>query len=377
MQQQWGTTSGGEAVQLVTLRNATGWRAEVLTYGATLARLVAPDADDLVLGLRDLRAYERENEPYLGAVVGRVGNRIANGTFTLNGKLYKLVTNNNSGGIPCHLHGGTRGFDKRCWEIVERGAEGRDVKLHLHSPDGEEGYPGALDVWVTYSLAPSCGLLRVHYEATVQGSPTPVNLTNHSYFNLAGEASGTAVLPTHTLLVRASYFTPVDKGMIPTGEIRPVAGSPFDFCSAAHTMAELAAKYPTCPQLAAANGYDHNFVLDHPADEAALLRAECRDALPQLPAISVKESTTGRELHVWTTQPGVQVYAGNFLDVPAAITKSGRSYGAHTGLALETQHFPDSVNHPNFPSTILNPGERFSSTTVFLFEQPQVTAVKQ
>ena len=280
-------------------------------------------------------------------VVGRYGNRIANGRFTLDGRTYALATNNG----PNHLHGGLKGFDKVVWvaEGFERGGSVGVTYRHV-SPDGDEGYPGRVEVRVSYTLSPS-NELAVDYEATTD-RPTPINLTQHSYFNLAGDASGDVL--GHQLTIDADRFTPVDATLIPTGELAPVAGTPFDFRQPTTIGARIAADHP---QLKTGNGYDHNFVLNgwSPGSSQALHHAA-----------RAVDPGSGRTLDVATTEPGVQFYSGNFLD-GTVVGKSGRAYGRRHGFCLETQHFPDSPNHPAFPSTILRPGDTYRSRTVFTF----------
>jgi aldose 1-epimerase len=300
--------------------------------------LLVPDRTgklgDIVLGYESLDSYIK-NSPYFGSIVGRYGNRIAKGLFTLDGVTYKLAVNNGQN----HLHGGSKGFDKVVWKaepVREAGAAG--VKLTYLSRDGEEGYPGNLSVTVVYSLTDE-NELRISYEA-VTDRPTPVNLTHHSYFNLAGEGD----ILGHELVVNAESYTPVDAGLIPTGEIRPVKGSPFDFTTP-HAIGERIARVE--------GGYDHNFVLRGGGGRLDL-------------AARVFEPKSGRVMEIRTTEPGLQFYSGNFLD--GTITgKGGRVYSKHAGFCLETQHFPDSPNRPGFPSTILRPGSVYKSLTVHRF----------
>jgi len=299
-----------------------------------------------VLGYDKVADYI-EATPYFGAVVGRYGNRIAAGKFTLDGETYTLAKNNDPGGIKCHLHGGDRGYDKVVWDaagIVRDGAVG--MKLHYLSRDGEEGYPGNLDITVHYWLTDD-NEVRVEYSAKTDKA-TPVNLTQHSYFNLAGHASGTIL--DHVMMIAADHITPTDKGLIPTGELMPVAGTPFDF----HTPTAIGKRIDADhQQIAYGPGYDHNFVLSRWDGK---LR----------PAAKVYEPKSGRVMEVLTTEPGVQFYAGNFLD-GSNVGKGGHPYERRTGFCLETQHFPDSPNQPNFPSCILRPDEVYSHTTVYRF----------
>jgi len=346
----FGKTSDGTPVKVFTLTNSNGMKLRVMNYGAIVLSLEVPDRDgkpgDIVLGYKTLAEYIKET-PYFGAVVGRYGNRIAGGKFALDGTAYTLATNNEPGGIPCSLHGGLKGFDKVVWDAVgveKPGAMG--VKFSYRSKDGEEGYPGNLDLTVTYWLTDN-NEWQIEYTATTDKA-TPLNVTQHSYFNLRGEGNGDIL--GHELTLNASRFTPVTAGLIPTGELRPVAGTPFDFTSP-HAIGErINAKDE---QMKFGGGYDHNWVLDGTRRELS-------------PAATVYEPTTGRVMEVFTTEPGIQFYAGNFLD--GTLTgKQGKPYVYRSGLALETQHFPDSPNHPDFPSTILRPGEEFKSTTVYRF----------
>jgi aldose 1-epimerase len=299
-------------------------------------------SDDVVLGFDVIEGY-LATEPYFGAVVGRYGNRIAKGRFTLEGKSYQLATNNG----PNHLHGGIKGFDKVVWEPepFEHGGES-GVVFTFTSPDGDEGYPGVVNARVTYTLTAANELI-VDYFATAD-KPTPINLTQHGYFNLAG--AGTGDILGHRLTLDADRFTPVDATLIPTGDLASVEGTPFDFRRPSTIGARIGADHP---QLKYGNGYDHNWVLNGAPGQ---LRHAAR----------LEEPTSGRTLDVSTTEPGVQFYTGNFLD--GTLTgKSGRVYRHRYGLCLETQHFPDSPNHPAFPSTILRPGQPYASKTVFAF----------
>ncbi len=346
----WGHTKDGRSVHLYTLTNATGMTMKVTDYGCTIVSLTVPDRHgnpaDVVLGYDRLADY-LEASPYFGAVVGRFANRIADGKFALNGRTYTLATNNAPGGIPCHLHGGKTGYDKVTWDataIVKDGATG--IRFHYVSPDGEEGYPGRLNITVHYWLYDD-NELRVEYEATADQA-TPVNLTQHSYFNLGGHDSGTIL--DHELMVAADHITPVNEGLIPTGELKPVAGTPFDF------------REPTAigervnhddAQLRYGLGYDHNFVLSRWDGKLRL-------------AVSLYEPKSGRLLEILTTEPAIQFYCGNFLD-GSNVGKGGHAYQHRTGLCLEPQHFPDAPNQPQFPSCILSPGEVYRHTSVYRF----------
>ena len=333
-------------VKLFTMRNVRGTEVDIMTYGATVTSIRVPDRDgemeDVVLGFESLGGYLSDN-PYFGSVVGRYGNRIANGMFMLDGESYTLARNNG----PNHLHGGLVGFDKVIWDgRVSAYDDYAVAELTYVSEDGEEGYPGTLSVKVTYTLTPDNELI-VNYEATTTKA-TPVNLTQHSYFNLGGDGAGDVL--DHELSLNASYFTPVDSTLIPTGELRSVVGTPFDFKSA--PVAIGARIDDDDPQLTIGGGYDHNFVLDGGGGSLAL-------------AASVFHPASGRTMDVYTTEPGVQLYTGNFLNgLPG---KDFHIYGRHAGFCLETQHYPDSPNQSDFPSTILRPGERYTSQTRFAF----------
>jgi aldose 1-epimerase len=338
----FGKTPEGTPVELYTLTNGKS-TAKVMTYGAILTELHVPDREgqtaDVVLGFSDLKGY-LAGHPYFGATVGRFANRVAGGKFRLGGKDYSLAVNNG----PNSLHGGTKGFDKVVWSArpVER-PDGPAVEFSYKSRDGEEGYPGTLAVVVTYTLTDD-GALKIDYKATTD-KPTPVNLTNHSYFNLAGPASGTIL--GHELMLAADKYTPGDATMIPTGEIAPVKGTPLDFTVMTPIGARIA-QIPGDP-----GGYDHNFVIKGTGKTPAL-------------AARVREPKTGRVMEVFTTEPGVQLYTGNFLDGTLK-GKGGVVYKKNQGFCLETQHYPDSVHHANFPSTILEPGKSYTQTTIYKF----------
>ena len=333
-------------MEIFTLTNANGVEVRTMPYGAAIVSLRVPDRggriDDVVLGFDTLDGYLARTT-YFGAVVGRYGNRIAKGQFTLDGRSYQLATNNG----PNHLHGGIKGFDKQLWHAEPFDRDGRvGVAYTLTSADGDQGYPGTLNVKVTYTLSPA-NELTVEYEGTTDHS-TVINLTQHSFFNLAGDGSGDIL--GHKLTLDADRFTPVDATLIPTGELAPVDGTPFDFRQPVAIGARIDADHP---QLRHGTGYDHNWVIN---GSPGTLRHAAR----------VEDPSTGRTLDVSTTEPGVQFYAGNFLD--GTITgKSGHVYKRRAGLCLETQHFPDSPNKPQFPSTVLRPGETYRSRTVFTF----------
>lgn len=342
----FGATADGTAVDVVTLRNGKGMEMTVLTYGGIIMSLKTLDrngvADDIVLGHDSVAAYEA-NSPYFGSLIGRVGNRIANGRFALDGQVYTLAKNNG----PNHLHGGLKGWDKVVWKADPfQDRTGVGVRLEYTSADGEEGYPGTVTAHVVYTLTPE-NRLMVDYHAT-SDKPTVINLTQHSYFNLGG--SRTTDILGHELLINADRYTPVDEGLIPTGELAPVDGTPFDF----RTATTIGARINTANvQLERGKGYDHNYVLTRSGDGLQL-------------AARVYEPITGRTLEITTTEPGVQLYTGNFLD--GTITgKGGRVYPHRSGFCLETQHFPDSPNKSNFPSIELRPGGEYKSKTVFAF----------
>ena len=342
----FGKTAEGTAVDLYTLTNAHGLEAKITNYGGIVVSLKVPDRhgrlDDVVLGFDQLDDYLK-GHPYFGALVGRYGNRIAKGKFTLNGKTYTLATNNG----PNALHGGLKGFDKGVWQAKE--AEGKDgpaLELTYASKDGEEGYPGNLTVKVVYTLT-NKDELRVDYAATTD-QDTVVNLTQHSYFNLAG--AGSQDILEHRMMLNAEKFTPVDSTLIPTGELRGVKGTPFDFTSPTAIGARISQDEE---QIRFGKGYDHNFVLKGGGGSLEL-------------AARVTEPTTGRILEAYTTEPGVQFYAGNFLD-GTNIGKGGKVYKFRYGFCLEAQHFPDSPNQPAFPSTVLKPGQKYQQTTVYRF----------
>jgi len=341
----------GKDVFIYTLTNAHGMEVRAMSYGAIIVSMRVPDregrSDDVVLGFDAIDGY-LAGEPYFGAIVGRYGNRIAKGRFTLDGKTYQLATNNG----PNHLHGGVKGFDKIVWEAEPFDHDGQSGVVFTHaSPDGDEGYPGTLDARVTYTLTPGNELI-VDYSATADKA-TPINLTQHSYFNLAG--AGTGDILGHRLTLDADRFTPVDATLIPTGDLAPVEGTPFDFRRPTPIGARIGADHA---QLKYGTGYDHNWVLNRPGG------APAGPALHH--AARLEEPASGRTLDVSTTEPGVQFYTGNFLD--GTLTgKAGHVYKQRYGLCLETQHFPDSPNHPAFPSTILRPGQPYQSKTVFAF----------
>jgi aldose 1-epimerase len=331
---------------LFTLRNSVGLEATITNYGARLVSLVVPDRDgqsaDVVLGYDTLEDY-RSDPYYMGATVGRSANRIGGASFTLAGVEYRLGANVGAD----HLHGGLRGFDAVTWDVqLEEGESGERLALDYESPDGEEGYPGHCSVRVVYALTDENDL-SIEYRAASSKS-TPINLTHHSYFNLAGEGGGSIL--DHELIISADAYTPMTERLIPTGEIRTVGGSPMDFRIPNRIGERIDADDE---QLARAGGYDFNWVLNGPSRQMRL-------------AAVAHEPFSGRVMGVFTTEPGMQFYTGNFLDGSRA-GKGGRPIPRRSGFCLETQHFPDAPNHPNFPSTILHPGDIFSSSTIYRF----------
>ena len=347
----FGTLADGRAVEAFTLTNAHGMVVRAITYGGIITNVRTPDRDgrfgDIVLGHDSVGGYANPaTSPYFGAIVGRYANRIAKGRFTLGGKTYQLAINNG----PNSLHGGLKGFDKQLWtgEPFRRG-DSVGVAFRRVSADGEENYPGALTTRVTYTLAPNNALV-IDYEARTT-KDTPVNLSQHTYWNLAG--AGSPTINNHVVALDASRYTPVDTTLIPTGAIAPVAGTPFDFRTPTAIGARLG-QQQTNQQLRFGGGYDHNWVLDR-GGRTGLVHAA-----------RVVDPSTGRTMDVATTEPGIQFYGGNFLDGTIR-GKEGKVYAYRSAMALETQHFPDSPNHPKFPSTILHPDSTLRSRTVFTF----------
>jgi aldose 1-epimerase len=339
----FGKTADGTNVAVYTLKSKGGVVARIMTLGATLIDLYAPDkagkTADVVLGFNDVAGYESDRNQYFGTTVGRVANRIAKGKFTLDGKEYAVATNNG----PNHLHGGVkRSLDKVVWNgAILQTKNGPVVRFQYSSPDGEEGYPGKLDLEVTYQLTDKNELI-IDYKA-VTDKATPVNLANHSYFNLAGAGADTVL--DHELTVAAEQYTPVDDTLIPLGKNVPVAGTPLDFTTAHKVGERITALAKT-----AAMGYDHNFVLTK------------RAAAPTF-AAKLRDPASGRVLTVLTTQPGIQIYSGNFLKDDKG--RDGKIYKQRSAICLETQHFPDSVNQPAYPSVILRPGQTFHEVTIY------------
>jgi aldose 1-epimerase len=338
--QAFGKLPDGSSVELYTLSNNKGMQASIMTYGAAVVSLTAPDRAgkyaDVVLGMDNLEGYLK-GVPYFGAIVGRYGNRIGHAQFKLEGKTYTLPKNDGDN----TLHGGTRGFDKHIWTAREAGG---GVEFTYVSKDGDEGFPGTLTSKVLYTITPE-NELRIEYTATTD-KPTVVNLTNHTYFNLAGQGEGDIL--QHQVTIPADRFTPVDKGLIPTGELRPVKGTPFDFTKATAIGARIG---QSDEQLQFGKGYDHNWVLNGTGMKKAA---------------EVYESKTGRVMEVLTEEPGLQFYTGNFLD-GTIHGKGGKVYGLRSAFCMETQHYPDSPNRPSFPSTELKPGQTYHTVTVYRF----------
>jgi aldose 1-epimerase len=332
----WGTVDG-KKVYLFTLVNDKGTEVKITTYGGRVTSFVTTDKNktksNIVVGFDSLQPY-LQNPPYFGAIVGRYGNRIGDARFILNSATYKLAANNGKN----HLHGGIKGFDKVVWDPTTVSDSNPSLTLKYLSKDGEEGYPGNLDVTVQYTLT-NDDELKIEYDA-VTDKATPVNITNHSYFNLTGDMNKTIL--DHTLMIDADHYTPVDSTLIPTGEIKAVKGTPFDFTSPKKIGRDIGS---------VKGGYDHNWVLNR------------KDTLLQKVAV-LADSISGRSLEVYTTEPGLQFYTGNFLD-GKFINSGGKAVNLHSALCMETQHFPDSPNKPNFPSTILKPGEKYHSETVY------------
>lgn len=343
--EHFGKTPNGSEVEVVTLTNAQRTEVRIITYGGTVVSLKVADSrgaiEDVVLGFDSLEQYIAES-PYFGALIGRYGNRIGGARFSLGGRQHRITANDGANS----LHGGAKGYDKVVWKVEDVPADRRSVVLSYESKDGEEGYPGNLSVQVAYALDDD-NELRIDYRARCDRQ-TVVNLTHHSYFNLAGAGNGDVL--DHVMRLYAETFTPVDAGLIPTGEIRSVKGTPYDFTTPVAIGKRIESDDE---QLNLAGGYDFNWVVD---GEPGTLR----------PAARVEEPRTGRIMEVDTTEPGIQFYSGNFLD-GKNIGKGGKRYGHRYGFCLETQHFPDSPNKPQFPSTTLQPGRTFSSTTVYRF----------
>jgi aldose 1-epimerase len=344
MRERYGAMLDGAQIDILTLRNASGMEVRAITYGGIITSLKVPDRNgqmaDVALGFDSLAGFLTPH-PFFGAIIGRYGNRIGAAAFTLDGASYTLAKNNG----PNNLHGGDKGFDKQVWNA--QAVAGRNaIEFTRTSVNGEEGFPGNLAVRVTYELTDTNELV-VDYVATTD-KPTPVNLTQHTYFNLAGEGNGDIL--GHQLTINADRYTPVNDTLIPTGELAPVQGTPFDFRQPTAIGARI---NDANPQLKNGQGYDHNWVLNRSGEGLQL-------------AARVLEPTSGRTMEITTTEPGLQFYAGNFLDGTIK-GKSGHVYGKRSGFCLETQHYPDSPNKPEFPSTILRPGQEYKSKTVFAF----------
>jgi aldose 1-epimerase len=344
-QAPFGKTADGTPVEMYTLRNYNGMETRIMTYGGIVVSLKVPDKNgkygDVVLGYDNLDDYLKNN-PFFGALVGRYGNRIANGKFALDGKEYTLALNN----APNNLHGGPVGFDKRVWKVARAdvGPDGPRLELTYLSEDGDQGFPGNLKVTATYTLTDDNGL-RLDYTATTD-KDTVCNLTQHSYFNLTGKGD----VLNHQVFINADKFTPVDNTLIPTGKLKPVAGTPFDFRTATAVGVRIDANDD---QIKFGHGYDHNWVIDKPPGKLGLVAR-------------VTDPITGRAMEVWSTEPGVQFYSGNFLD--GSITgKNGWVYQRRNGLCFEPQHYPDSPNHPQFPSAELKPGQTYHNTIIYKF----------
>jgi aldose 1-epimerase len=344
--QAYGKMADGTPIELYTLSNLNGMEAGIITYGGTVVSLTAPDRDgkyaDVVLAPPDLEGCIKQTA-HFGALIGRYGNRIGHGTFKLDGKQYNLPKNNGEN----TLHGGPQGFDRRVWKAAPAASvEGETLELAYVSKDGEEGFPGNLSVKVVYTLTAK-NELKIDYTATTDKS-TVINLTNHSYFNLAGQGEGDIL--QHQVMINADRFTPVDAGLIPTGELRAVKGTPFDFTKATSIGARIA---QNDQQLQFGKGYDHNWVLNK--GNGGLTKAA-----------EVYEPKTGRVMEVWTTEPALQFYTGNFLD-GSVRGKGGKAYPFRAGFCMETQHYPDSPNQPGFPTTVLKPGSTYHTTTAYRF----------
>ncbi|HKJ62442.1 MAG TPA: aldose epimerase family protein [Hyphomicrobiales bacterium] len=344
----FGDAPNGAAVDLFTLKNKSGVTVKITEFGGTVTSIITPDREgkmgDIVLGHDDLKPYiGRSQNPYFGGTIGRYANRIAKGKFSIDGTEYTLATNNGEN----HLHGGNEGFDQRVWDGASfTNSHGAGVTFTRTSADGEEGYPGNVELTVRFTLT-DADELKVEYFATTD-KPTPINMTNHSYFNLSGDASRDVL--GHVLTIPASFITPTDAGGIPTGELMGVNGTPFDFTTPREIGERIETKHP---QIEIGLGYDHNWVLNN---QSNVLK----------PAAVLTDPASGRSVEIATTEPAIQFYTGNYLD--GSITgKGGAVYKHRYALCLEPQHYPDSPNHPDFPSTLLEPGETYQTTTVYKF----------
>ncbi len=349
MKKSFGKLKNGQEIDLYSLENKNGLKTEIINFGARQVSLLVPDKNenfkDILLGFDKISDYENEN-PYFSAIIGRYGNRIGKGKFSIDGKEFSLACNNDEN----HLHGGVKGFDSVVWDFVssEENENGASIKFSYLSKDGEEGYPGNLKVFVTYTLSNDDELI-ISYKATTD-KKTICNLTQHNYHNLSGHDSGKIL--SHQLMINADNFTPIDKGLIPTGEIKPVKGTNFDFTKPTAIGERVNNK---SEQLVFGKGYDHNFVLNKNGKEGKMTLAA-----------SVFDPKSGRVMDVFTEEPGVQFYSGNFLD-GTNVGKDGTVYNQRNAFCLETQHYPDSPNKPNFPTVILNPGEEYSTKTIYKF----------
>lgn len=344
--QLFGTAPDGNQVYLYTLTNPSGMTVKIISYGARITAISVPDRNkhfaDVVLGFPNLKGYVGDNDPFFGATIGRYANRIADGMFHLDGKTYHIPINDG----PNALHGGPKGFDKRVWKgKTLKTPQGYAAELTYFSPNGQEGFPGNLHITVRYTLE-NHDALRIDYTATTD-QDTVVNFTNHSYFNLSGAGSGNIL--NEKLMIDADHYTPINKTLIPTGQIAPVAGTPLDFRKLTTVGSRI---HDNFQQLKYAGGYDFNYVLNHPGDLSVV-------------AAKVVDPVSGRVLDAYTTEPGIQFYSGNQITKP--IYGVGGVYHKYAALTLETQHFPDSPNHSNFPSTVLHPGQTFHSTTIYRF----------
>ncbi|HEX7902367.1 MAG TPA: aldose epimerase family protein [Chitinophagaceae bacterium] len=330
----------GKTVTEYTLTNTKGMQVSIINYGGTITKLIVPGKNDsladVVTGFDSLAGFLQKGDPYFGALIGRYGNRIAKGKFTLDGKEYTLAGNDHGNS----LHGGNKGYDKVYWNIEKMPGD-TSLKLTYTSKDGEEGYPGNLNVQVMYTLTQDNGL-KLEYTATTDKA-TPINLTNHAYFNLSGGKDSTIL--DHELMINAAQYTPVNDQLIPTGKMEAVAGTPMDFTTSKKIGRDI---------LQVTGGYDHNWILNKKDSSLTMVA-------------TLSDTGSGRVMEVWTTEPGLQFYSGNFLGGTLAHTKGGKKYVKHAALCLETQHYPDSPNQPAFPATILKPGETYRQTTVYKF----------
>lgn len=332
---------GSDTITRYTLTNANNMQVSIINYGGTITDIITPDKDgnngNVVLGFDSLSGFTQKGNPFFGALIGRYGNRIANAKFSLNGQEYKLSANDNGN----TLHGGAKGYDKVVWTAAKQAGDSSLLLTYL-SKDGEEGYPGNVNIQVTYTLTAN-NEVKIDYTATTDKA-TPLNLTNHAYFNLSGGKQPTIL--DHELWIAADKYTAVNDKLIPTGELPVVKGNAMDFTQSKKIGKEIAD---------VKGGYDHNWVLNKKGNSLEKIA-------------ELKDSASGRKMEVWTTEPGIQFYSGNFLDGTLTNTRGGAKYVKHAGLCLETQHFPDSPNQPSFPNTILQPGETYKQTTIYKFD---------